>query len=351
LIVNTRILWTFSAVFRELGQPLHRQMAERAHDYVISHFWDSAHGGAFWQLDSAGRVTNDSKKIYGQAFCIYALSEYFLAFGEPAARERAVELFELVEGHAHDPEFGGYWEVRRRDWSEAADTRLSERDMNEKKSMNNHLHVLEAYSNLYRAWPDARVAARLRELIELFLQHIVDASTGHFRHFFDERWQVRSDTYTFGHDIEGTWLLCEAAEVLGDAALLERVRLLAVRMARVVLDEGLDADGGLFYEGKKGTVVDAGKEWWPQAEAVVGFLNAFQLSGEDRFLQAARRVWNFIETRLVDHAHGDWFWRIKPDGQVDAALPKVSEWKGPYHSGRACLETLRRLGQIKRISQ
>jgi mannobiose 2-epimerase len=348
LIVNTRILWTFSAAYRELRQPLHRQMAERAHDYVMKHFWDSIHGGAFWQLDSAGRTIDDAKKIYGQAFCIYALSEYFRAFGEPAAQQRAVELFELVERHAHDAEFGGYWEVRRRDWSEADDTRLSERDMNEKKSMNNHLHVLEAYSNLYRAWPDARVAARLRELIELFLRHIVDANTGHFHHFFDERWQVRSNTYTFGHDIEGTWLLCEAAEVLGDAGILERVRSLAVRMARVALDGGLDTDGGLFYEGKSGALVDAGKEWWPQAEAVVGFLNAFQLSGDDHFLQAAHRVWNFIETRLVDRAHGDWFWRIKPDGQMDADLPKVSEWKGPYHSGRACLETLRRLGQIKR---
>jgi mannobiose 2-epimerase len=347
LIVNSRILWTFSAVHRNSPQPLYRNMAARAFDFVMNRFWDAEHGGAFWHLDHTGRVTDDSKKIYGQAFYIYALSEYHRAFGEPAALQRAVELFGLLERHAFDPQYGGYWEVRRRDWSEAADTRLSEKDMNEKKSMNNHLHLLEAFTTLYGVWKDPRLALRLRELVQLFDQRILDSRSGHFHHFFDERWRVRSDSYTFGHDIEGSWLLCEAAEALGDAALFERVRALALRMAGVALSEGLAAAAGLCYEGKDGKIVDSGGEWWPQSEAVVGFLNAFQLSGDPRFLHAARRVWDFIESRLVDRAHGEWFWRINPDGRPAADLPKVSEWKGPYHGGRACLEAMRRLGQIK----
>ena len=173
------------------------------------------------------------------------------AFAAPAALARARELFELIERHAHDSKYGGYLEVRRRDWSEAdAGARLSDKDMNEKKSMNNHLHVLEAYTNLYRVWKEPRVAERLRELIQLFEQRILDPRTLHLHHFFDEQWRVRSDTYTFGHDIEGTWLLCEAAEVLGDPALLKRVQALALRMAEVSLREGIDVDGALRYEGK-----------------------------------------------------------------------------------------------------
>jgi mannobiose 2-epimerase len=313
----------------------------------MNRFWDTQHGGAFWRLDDAGRVMDDSKKIYGQAFYIYALSEYHRAFGALPALARAQEQFDLIERHAHDPKRGGYIEVCRRDWSAAdADARLSDKDMNEKKSMNNHLHVLEAYTNLYRVWQEPRVAQRLRELIQLFEQRILDSRTKHLNHFFDEEWRVRSNSYTFGHDIEGTWLLCEAAEVLEDAVLLKQAEAVALTMAEVTLKEGIDAAGALNYEGRGGKIIDAGKECWPQAEAVIGFLNTFQISRDEKYLKAALRVWDFIENHLVDRVHGEWFWRITPEGQVDTTLPKVSEWKGPYHASRMCLETLHRLHTI-----
>jgi mannobiose 2-epimerase len=344
LIVNSRILWAFSAAHMARPEPVYAEMAERAFDFVMNKFWDAQHGGAFWRLDDTGEVIDDSKKTYGQAFYIYALTEFHRAFGNPAALERAKELFELIERHAHDAKSGGYTEVCNRDWSPAgADARLSEKDMNEKKSMNNHLHVLEAYTNLYRAWPEPCVAERLRELIDIFLARILDAHTNHLHHFFNEQWEVRSDTYTYGHDIEASWLLCEAAEGLGDAKLLARVRDVALSMADVVLREGIAHDGALCYEGKSGEIIDPGRECWPQAEALVGFLNAFELSGDEKFFAAARRVWDYIENNLVDRVHGEWFWRINPDGQPDSQLPKVSEWKGPYHATRACLETMKRL--------
>ena len=347
LIVNSRILWAFSAVNRVRPEAIYFEMAERAFDFVMNRFWDAKHGGAFWRLDDTGKVTDDSKKIYGQAFYIYALTEFHQAFGSPAALERAKELFELIERHAHDAEFGGYLEVCNRDWSAAgAEARLSEKDMAEKKSMNNHLHMLEAYTNLHRVWPDPRVAERLRELIDIFLKRILDPRINHLHHFFDEQWNVRSDTYTFGHDIEASWLLCEAAEALGDLQLLTETRTVALHMAAVARDEGRAADGGLCYEGKSGQVIDHGRECWPQAEALVGFLNAYELGGDVKYLEAARRVWQFIKQNLVDRVHGEWFWRINPEGSVDATLPKVSEWKGPYHATRACLETLRRINEI-----
>ncbi len=349
LIVNARILWAFSAVHRVRPEPVYCDMAERAFDFVMNKFWDAKHGGAFWQLDDSGRVIDDSKKTYGQAFYIYALTEFHQAFGSPAALGRAKELFELAERHAHDAKFGGYIEVCNRDWSEAgAEARLSAKDMSEKKSMNNQLHVLEAYTNLHRVWPEPRVAERLRELIELFLTRILDPRTNHLHHFFDEQWNVRSDTYTFGHDIEASWLLCEAAEELGDAKLRERVRAVALSMAGTVFREGFGADGGLSYEGSDGRIVDAGCECWPQAEALVGFLNAFELSGDPAYFAAVGQTWKYIEQNLVDRVHGEWFWRINPDGQPDQKLPKVSEWKGPYHATRACLETLKRLQRLER---
>jgi mannobiose 2-epimerase len=344
LIVNSRILWAFSAVHDVRPEPVYFDMAARAFDFVMNKFWDAERGGAFWRLDDQGKVIDDSKKTYGQAFYIYALTEFHRVFGSPAALERAKELFELIESHAHDAKFGGYIEVCHRDWSEAgADARLSKKDMNEKKSMNNHLHVLEAYTNLFRVWPQGRVAERLRELIEIFLTRILDARTKHLHHFFNSEWNVRSDTYTFGHDIEASWLLCEAAEELGDAKLLERVRAVALQMAEAVLNEGFGADGGLCYEGRDGQIVDDGRECWPQAEALVGFLNAFELSDNKAFFAAALQMWKFIDENLVDRVHGEWFWRINADGQPDKKLPKVSDWKGPYHATRACLETMRRL--------
>jgi mannobiose 2-epimerase len=324
-------------------------MAQRAFDFVSSRFYDNKHGGAFWRLNDAGAVIDDSKKIYGQAFYIYALSEFHRALGNGPALERAKEVFELIERHAHDAKFGGYVEVCRRDWSEAGpDARLSDKDMNEKKSMNNHLHVLEAYTNLHRVWRSPRVAERLRELIEIFLTRILDPRTKHLNHFFNERWEVRSGTYTFGHDLEASWLLCETAEELGDEKLLKRVRAIAIEMAEAAFDESLGADGSLCYEGRAGKIVDAGRECWPQAEAVVGFLNAYEISRDAKFLAAAVRVWDYIEQHLVDRVHGEWFWRINPDGTPDAKLPKVSEWKGPYHGSRACLETVRRIARLLR---
>jgi mannobiose 2-epimerase len=237
--------------------------------------------------------------------------------------------------------------------------------MNEKKSMNCHLHMLEGYTNLQRVltWrgrpglasrgrlalgsekeeqgQDA-LATRLRELVELFRRHIVNAEQTHLQHFFDEAWTPKSDSYTFGHDIESSWLLCEAAEVLGDRRLMTEVQSVAIRIARAVLTEGLDTDGGLFYEGRDGRIVNPNREWWPQAEAVVGFYNAWQLTRDSAFREAAVRCWQYIQDHVVDRKYGEWFWCIRPDGTPDPSQPKVSPWKCPYHNGRSCLQIIYR---------
>lgn len=347
LILNSRLLWTFAALYRHFGNQRDLELAQRAFDTLQSRFHDREHGGYFWLVDAKGQPVTPSKKIYGQAFCVYAFSEYSLATDEPEPLTAARELFALIESHAHDSNFGGYIEARAADWSPASDLRLSDKDLDVAKSMNTHLHLLEAYTNLYRVWPDVAVASQLNGLVTIFGRHIIsrEADDRHLHHFFNEEWDLCSDTYTFGHDIEAAWLLCEAADVLGDEELEATIRLWAIDLARSTLAQAIDGDGGIAFEGRGGEVTNPDRDWWCQAEAVIGFWHAYELTGDQVFANAASGVWRFIGQHQVDREFGEWFWRVKADGSVDDEEPKVSEWKGPYHTVRMCLEMMRRLGE------
>ena len=347
VILNARILWTYAAAHRFTPSEEYSAMADRAYRYLMKYFYDREEGGMFWLLDYQGNPVEEKKKVYGQAFTVYALAEYFAATGNKEALNETIGLFNLMEMHCYDRKNGGYLEATLRDWSPTEDLRLSDVDMNEAKSMNAHLHILEAYTNLYRVWQQKPLKQRLGELIRYFTDHIIDPETSHLILFFNEQWEPQSEKVSFGHDIETSWLLCEAAEALGDEALLEEIRQLALRMAETTLREGLDGDGGLNYERFEDGTVDGGKQWWPQAEAVVGFLNAYQLSGEEKFYQAAVNTWRFIDEHLIDHTNGEWFHQLRADGSVDQETHKISEWKGPYHTARTCIEAYRRLDKLK----
>jgi mannobiose 2-epimerase len=271
------------------------------------------------------------------------------------ALDWAKQLYRLIEEQSREPEYGGYLEARFRDWTPLEDLRLSEKDLNSPKSMNTHLHVLEGYSNLLRVWPDDGLRDSLKRLLEVTMDRIVDRSTSHFKMFFENDWTSLTDHVSFGHDIEGSWLILEAAEVLGDGPLVERARQLAVRMAQAVYDEGLDTDGSIFYEASHGRLVDPNKHWWAQAEAVVGFYNAYQVSGQEHFRTAAWRAWQYVEDKVVDKVHGEWHAKLKPDGtpwkaeeDPDACL--VGAWKCPYHNARVCLEMWGRLSACGGLS-
>jgi mannobiose 2-epimerase len=319
------------------------ETARRAYEYLIHNFWDNDSGGVYWMVDYLGQPIDTKKRIYGQAFTVYALAEYYHATGDHEILVRALQLVEKIEAVSHDAVHGGYFETYERDWTLATDQRLSDVDMDEKKSMNTHLHLMEAYATLLRNHENETVRLRLRELIEIFLDHIIHPVTHHFILFFDELWHPRSEKISFGHDIEGSWLLYEAAEILGDQLILKRVQEIAVKMAQTTCEQGLDPDGGLLYECEPGGHFDTDKHWWPQAEAVVGFLNAYELSGQKHFLAAAEASWAFTDKYIVDHRNGEWFWLVSRAGVPDAKLDKAGPWKCPYHNSRACFEVMERL--------
>lgn len=345
-VLNARILWTFSSAGIVFDDRRYLDIADRTYEYFARHFIDKDFGGVFWSLDCDGAPSDTKKQIYALAFAIYAFSEYYRASGNREALSLAVSLFDCIEGHSFDKEFGGYLEACARDWGTIADMRLSEKDQNDAKTMNTHLHILEAYTALYRSWPDARLATALRNTIVIFLEKIV-GKDGHLGLFFDEEWRPNSTLVSYGHDIEASWLLCEAASVLGDGPLVHRVREVSGLIASASM-EGFSMKSGMEYEFDPATAYrNASRDWWVQAETVVGCINQFQLSGDEVWKERALSEWNFIKKYIIC-PDGEWYWAAIPQGDgfvPDTVNDRAGFWKCPYHNARMCLELIQRLSE------
>ncbi|NTS43633.1 AGE family epimerase/isomerase [Flavisolibacter sp. BT320] len=341
-VLNSRILWSFSAAYNLTGNNEYLATAERAFDYLLHHFFDPNFGGVYWTVDASGKPLDTKKQIYALAFAIYGASEYFLAAKDERAKALAQQLYYDIVKYSYDVKHGGYLEALSQNWQELDDLRLSAKDANEKKSMNTHLHVLEAFTNLYRIWPDEDLKERIEELVTLFLDRIM-GEDNHLILFFSDRWEPRSRIISYGHDIEAAWLVQEAAALVGNETLLSQVKEKSVAVAKAAA-EGLDSDGGLWYEHDRATGHTVReKHWWPQAEAMVGFLHAWQESGDENFLQQSWQSWNFSKAHLLDKEEGEWVWGVKEDYSVMTEEDKVGLWKCPYHNSRACMEVIRRI--------
>lgn len=343
VILNTRILWTFSAAYNQIKEPEYLRMASRAYAYLTEFFVDQEQGGVYWMLDVKGNVKDSKKQIYALAFAIYALVEYHKASQDKEALEQAISLFELIEKHSFDAAKNGYMEAYDRNWNLLQDLRLSDKDANEAKTMNTHLHVMEAYTTLYEVWPNEILKGQLRNLIEMFLDRFIDPS-GHFHLFFDEDWKLKSHHFSYGHDIEGGWLLVRAAEVLADDELLKRANQAALLLTDGAL-KGMDTDGGLMNEGDSDRVLDTDKHWWPQAEALIGLQSAYEISGKAEYLRLRDLNWQFIHTHIIDVECGEWHWMVHKEGQINRKEDKAGPWKCPYHNGRAMLELMTRIAK------
>ncbi len=341
-ILNARILWTFSSAYRLLKKPEYLETATRAKRYLIDRFYDPQYGGIYWELDYKGNPLDTKKQIYAIGFAIYGLSEYARATGDEEALAYAQQLFDVIEQHSFDSEQNGYVEALTRDWQPIEDMRLSDKDENEKKTMNTHLHILESYTNLYRVWKDEQLERQLRNLIEVFITRILDPQTGHLNLFFEEDWTNKYRIYSYGHDIEASWLIHEAALILGDPEVLKRIEPIIIRIAQAA-DEGLNPDGSMIYENfLDKQKIDRELHWWVQAENVVGHINLYQHFGDTEALDTAARCWEFIKTKLIDHEQGEWHWSLLPDGTVNRRDDKAGFWKCPYHNGRMCMEVIER---------
>ena len=370
-ILNARILWSFSAAYRVLGNPEYLEAATRAKDYLIEHFVDKEYGGIYWSVDYKGQPLDTKKQFYAIGFAIYGLSEYARATGDREALDYAIELYECVEEHSFDPQYNGYIEACTREWGEIADMRLSDFDANYPKSQNTHLHIIEPYTNLYRCLREmqaaescnyvpvlgsvlpigvtvpletlARVEGSLRNLIDIFTDKILNLETHHLDLFFEMDWtRGAGHLESYGHDIECSWLMHEAALVLGDQKVLKKVEKIVREVAKAS-EKGLRTDGSMIHEANVDTGhADDDLHWWVQAENVVGWYNIYQYFGDEDALEKVFRCWEYIKTQLIDWEHGEWYWSRHSDGSLNTTDDKAGFWKCPYHNSRMCLEIIER---------
>lgn len=347
LVLNARILWTFSAAYRMAGYPCYREAADRAFDYIMNHFikFDSDFQGGYWLLNTDGSIREKvgDMHTYGQGFLLYALSEYAAMTGNPDSRKYAGYIFEFIEKQCRS---GNYYTEKP----------FQNKAVGLSLSMNTHLHIIEPVTNYLRICKDIRAESSLINLILIFLNTIYDNKTNHQIMFFSESGKPLSDKFSFGHDIELSWLLTEAAEVLcqnnpaspDNMQLQRRCRECAVKIADSVYREGTDEScGALYDEGlPDGKIPHKNKIWWVQAEAVVGFYNAWQINGNPSYLDAACDVMEYIDRCLVDHDYGEWFGTGLDTAPQSKNGYKADEWKCPYHNSRMALELLARISYI-----
>ena len=370
-ILNARILWTFSSAYRVLGKPEYLEMATRAKDYIIEHFIDPEYGGVYWSVDYKGNPLDTKKQFYAIGFALYGFSEYARATGDREALDIALQLYDCIEEHALDREHNGYIEACTREWGRIADMRLSEFDANFPKSQNTHLHIIEPYTNLLRCLKEMHaqescdyvpvlgsvlpigvsvpmetmtsVEASLRNIISIFTDKILNPETHHLDLFFEMDWKRGAGHLeSYGHDIECSWLMHEAALVLGDEKVLRKVEDV-VRLVAKASEKGLRPDGSMIHEANLDTDhADDDLHWWVQAENVVGWFNLWQHFGDEEAYERAVRCWEYIKSQLIDWDNGEWYWSRRPDGSLNLDDDKAGFWKCPYHNGRMCMEIIER---------
>lgn len=347
VVLHARILWTFSAVYSFTNNPDYLPVAHRAFTYLLTYLKDKEYGGVYWSVDYRGKPLDDKKQIYGLAFTIYGMSEYYAATNNESALQFAKELYHTLEQHSFDTQNNGYFEAFARDWKPASDLRLSAKDANASKTANTHLHIVEAYVNLYKVWKDDALKQKIENLLYLFDEYFISRQSHHLILFFDDNWNEQPDVVSYGHDIEAAWLLQQCAEGIHHQHWTTAYQQHAQTLAAAA-SEGLDADGGLWYEyDPQHHHLIKQKHWWPQAEAMIGFLNAYQISADEGDLKKSLDAWSFTQSYLLDKENGEWFWGVDDACRILPDEDKAGFWKCPYHNARACMEVTKRIDVLR----
>lgn len=341
-ILNSRILCFFSNAYLLLREKNLLDDARHAYRFLMDHCIDQEYGGVYWSLDYKGEPEDTTKHTYNQAFAIYALSSYYDASGDTEALEIAQSLYRLIESKCKD-EYG-YLEAFGRTFEPEDNEKLSENGVMAEKTMNTLLHVFEAYTELYRVSREECVADNLRFMLDIIADRVYNPALGRQEVFFDRTWNTLIDLYSYGHDIETAWLVDRGLEVLGDDAYTEKLSPITRTITENIYNRAY-IDHSLVNEAENG-VVDTTRVWWVQAESVVGFLNGYQKSGQEKYLKAAEDIWGYIRDYMIDKRNGsEWFWALDKD-RNPVHKPIVEPWKCPYHNGRMCFEVIRSLLKV-----
>lgn len=339
VVLHARILWFYSEAYRLTGDDSLIAYAEHAYRFITEKCIDKSRCGVFWMMHPDGTPADTMKYTYCQAFAVYALSAYARAFGDKEALKIALSLFDCIEECARDEVF--YGDAFTVDWESSANNELSENGVSADKTMNTALHLIEAYTELLRVSGERRVETSLRYLLKITVNNIYDNAAGKLRVFFDYNMNEVGDIHSYGHDIEASWLLDRACEVLGDEELSAKLADITLRIADNVYELAFRC-GSLFNE-RDGNKIDTKRVWWVQAEAAVGFLNAYTKSSDERYLRASKDILNFILTYQLDKRSGEWFPELDADFAPIEGFDMAGPWKCPYHTGRMCIELIRRI--------
>ncbi len=355
-ILHSRILWFFSNAYLTLGNEEELAYAKHAYEFIKNHCIDEEHGGVFWSVTADGKPADTQKHTYNQAFCIYAMSSYYAASGDEEALKTAGTLIELIETRMRDE--GGYLEAFKRDFTpDNENEKLSENGVVAGRTMNTLLHVMEAYTEYYRVTadkPDAskkqspevyalreKVKSELYFMLDVLEKKIYNPAKTRQEVFFDLDMNSIIDLHSYGHDIETSWLADRTLEILADDELTARITKITSALAECIYNTAYKGNC-VLNENECGRD-DTTRVWWVQNESVIGFVNAYQKTGDEKYLQAARNVWAYCRDYFVDKRAGsEWFNELNEDDSVRENKEIAGEWKCPYHNGRMCFEIIKR---------
>lgn len=352
LVVISRTMWSFAEAYRRYPEPVYKEIATTCLKFLRDKMWDKQKGGYYFMVSQEGQVLDSTKLVNPMCYTMEGLAEYALAFNDTEARKEAIDLFLVIDRHAHDNKYGGYKVAFTADWRWLKDYEPGPNaaGLFGRKSYDWHLGLLEAIATLYDITGDARVRARLEELLGLFVDKIVDVQQGYGRYYFTDDWKPAdhegdSKQCEYGLDMEASWLMTEAAALIGRGQD-PKVRRASLALVDHTLRDGFDQEhGGVYRTGPAaGPAANKDMEWWQQAEGLVALLNAYQMTDNLKYWEAFKLQARFVMDHFVDHQYGEWYTAVFHDGKIDSE--KAGPWKAPYHVTRACLEIIARLGRL-----
>lgn len=347
IVQNARILWFFCEYALFSNSTKARDLAELTYNYISDHFVDREYGGVFWSVSFDGRPLNKRKQTYALAFLIYGLCSYIKLTKCQSARALLNDCHLWIKEYCYDKGSGGFIEAFDQDWSEIGDYRLSDKDINAPKTMDTHIHILEAYTVFYSLDNDDSVQAILLESINCITNKIYSKTSHHLDLYLTNDWNPICKNWSYGHEIELSWLLTDAVFALGESEYLERYSDIILKMVNKCLDFAVGSNGELFdqYDWDR-QLLNPDRVWWVQAEALIGFFYAYKLTGNTKYFRAFENTWAFIKNYQMDTSKGEWHWLSTLD------LPKQGDckagfWKCPYHNGRAMLKCYKLLKEME----